>query len=108
MVAPRVNDNLLWLNRACCLALLAVAAAKAIGRCRPMPPAPKVSTFAPAEDLANQADKYIKDLEEIVANEEEYKDRPGEDRQGREHADCHRLGPGLHDQESKYKARPAR
>ncbi len=33
---------------------------------------PRVSTFAPAEDLANQADSYIKYLEEAVASEEEY------------------------------------
>ena len=65
---------------------------------------PKVSTFAPAADLASQADRYIKELEGAVASEEEYKDDRGQDRQGSEYDDCHRLGLGLHDQENKYQA----
>jgi cytochrome c556 len=37
------------------------------------PEAPKVSTFAPAEDLANQVTSYIKELNDEVATEAEYK-----------------------------------
>jgi hypothetical protein len=38
------------------------------------PPAvPKISTFAPAEDLVKQAKKYVDDLDKATANEEDYK-----------------------------------
>ena len=90
------------------LGVLAVAAEKAIGDAPPMPPAPKVSTFAPAEDLANQVDQYIKDLEKIVATEDEYKDSISEST-NKVANDANTLvvialALGLHDQESKYKA----
>ncbi len=69
-----------------------------------MPPAPKVSTFAPAEDLARQVDQYIKGLEKIVADEEEYKD--GQEKIGKDANTLIviALALGLHDQENKYKA----
>jgi len=72
-----------------------------------MPPAPKVSIFAPAEDLDNQVDQYIKDLERIVATEEEYKDSIGESTNKIANDSSTlaviALALGLHDQESKYK-----
>ena len=38
----------------------------------PEPPAtPKVSTFAPAEDLASQAQVYLKQIQDAVASEDE-------------------------------------
>jgi cytochrome c556 len=36
------------------------------------PPPPKVSTFAPAEDLARQVDYYKKRMEDVVASEAEF------------------------------------
>ena len=37
-----------------------------------MPPAPKVSMFAPAEDLTIQADKYIRKLEKAIVDDDEF------------------------------------
>jgi hypothetical protein len=89
------------------IGVLAVAVEKALGDAPSMPPAPKVSTFAPADDLANQVDKYIKDLEDIVATEDEYKDSISESNSKvANHANTLvviALALGLHDQESKYK-----
>ncbi len=69
-----------------------------------IPPPPKVSTFAPAEDLVRQADQYIKGLEAIVADEEEYKD--GREKIGKDANTLIviALALGLHDQDNSYKA----
>ena len=94
---------------ALCLALGALAlAADAISGAPPMPPAPKVSTFAPAEDLAGQIDRYIKALDGIAASEDEYKDAVS-DSTNKVANDANAivviaLALGLSDQESKYKA----
>jgi hypothetical protein len=68
------------------------------------PAAPKVSTFAPAADLANQADQYIKELEKSVASEEDYKDSAEKVAKDSNTLIVIALALGLHDQESKYKA----
>lgn len=70
-----------------------------------MPAAPKVSTFAPAEDLATQTDKFIGDLAKATAAEAEYKDQP----EGKITRDANTLilvalALGLSDQDNKYKA----
>jgi hypothetical protein len=65
--------------------------------------APKVSTFAPAEDLANQADWYIKDLDKIVASEDEYKDGAEKVTKEANTLTVIALCLGLNDQDSKYK-----
>ena len=67
------------------------------------PPAPEVSTFAPAEDLANEADRYIKELERCVAKEEDYKDSEGKIAKDSNTLIVIALALGLHDQPSKYK-----
>ena len=69
--------------------------------------APKVSTFAPAEDLANQVGQYIKAMKSTVADEQEYKD--SEDKVVRDASTLAviALALGLHDQDSKYKANAA-
>ncbi len=74
----------------------------------PPPTPPKVSTFAPADDLASQVDQYIKDLEKVVATEDEYKDSISETN-SKVANDANTLvvialALGLHDQDSKYKA----
>ena len=68
------------------------------------PEAPKVSTFAPAEDLASQVDKYIKGLTKIVANEEDYNDGKNKIARDSNTLIVIALALGLHDQDSKYKA----
>jgi Tfp pilus assembly protein PilN len=73
-----------------------------------MPEAPKVSSFAPAEDLADQADKYIKGLEETVkaveSGDEKYDDV--KEKIGKESNTLAILALclGKHDKDSKYKA----
>jgi hypothetical protein len=68
------------------------------------PPAPKASTFAPADDLARQVDRYIGSLQEIAASESNYKD--DKDKLARESNTLViiALTLGLHDQDNKYKA----
>jgi hypothetical protein len=66
--------------------------------------APKISTYAPAADLASQADWYIKDLESAVADETEYKDSVDKIAKESNTLIVIGLALGMHDQESKYKA----
>jgi hypothetical protein len=70
-----------------------------------MPAPPKVSTFAPAADLANQADRYIKDLEAAVANEADYKDSAENVAKQSNTLVVIALALGLHDQSNKYQAK---
>ena len=65
---------------------------------------PKVSTFAPAADLANQADWYINDLQKAVASEEEYKDSVEKISKESNTLTVIAWRLGLHDQPSKYQA----
>lgn len=66
--------------------------------------APKVSTFAPAEDLAGQAELYIKGLEKCVESADEYKDGQEKIAKDSNTLIIIALALGLHDQDSKYKA----
>jgi hypothetical protein len=66
---------------------------------------PKVSTFAPAKDLAGQVDQYLKELDKAVTDEDSYKEAAD----GKIVRDANTLivlalALGLHDEESKYKA----
>ncbi len=70
-----------------------------------MPPAPKVSTFAPAKDLAYQADQYLKSLVGSVVNEDTYKDDQSKIATDANTLIVVALALGLHDEDSKYKAR---
>ncbi len=58
--------------------VLGVMVAVAAGFCAVMaaepPSAPKVSTFAPAKDVAAQIDRYVEQLEESVQNEAAFQD----------------------------------
>jgi hypothetical protein len=69
--------------------------------------APKVSTFAPAEDLANQVGQYIKAMKNTVADEQEYKDSEGKVVRDASTLAVIALALGLHDQDNKYKANAA-
>ena len=105
----------MWKNRALAImASLAVAGVLSALRpataadAAPMPPATKVSTFAPAKDLATQADQYIKSLTKCVATEDEYKDDQEKIAKESNTLIIIALALGLHDQESKYKAQAGR
>ncbi|MFZ1936192.1 MAG: hypothetical protein WCB27_14980 [Thermoguttaceae bacterium] len=64
---------------------------------------PKVSTFAPAEDLARQADKYLDSLKNTVASKEEYEDSEGKVGREANTLAIIDLALGLHDKDNKYK-----
>lgn len=66
--------------------------------------APKVSTFAPAEDLAGQAEQYIKGLEKCVESADEYKEGKEKIAKDANTLIIVALALGLHDEDSKYKA----
>jgi hypothetical protein len=64
---------------------------------------PKVSTYAPAEDLSNQVKEYIKDLDKVVASEEDYKDGQEKIAKDANTLTVIVLALGLHDQPNEYK-----
>jgi hypothetical protein len=64
---------------------------------------PKVSTYAPAQDLANQTKEYIKDLEKVVASEEDYKDGQEKIAKDANTLAVIALALGLHDEPNEYK-----
>jgi hypothetical protein len=66
--------------------------------------APKVSTYAPAEDLAHQVGQYVKSMKSVVADEQEYKDSEGKVVRDAGTLAIIALALGLHDQDNKYKA----
>ncbi len=63
---------------------------------------PKVSSYAPAADLVDQANDYIKSLEKTVACEEDYKD--GQDKVAKDANTLIviALALGLHDEKNEY------
>jgi hypothetical protein len=66
--------------------------------------APKVSTFAPAEDLSRQADKFIETMKNTVVSLEEFNDSEGKVVRDANTLVVIVLALGLHDQDNKYKA----
>jgi hypothetical protein len=80
------------------------SAAAPAGGAAGMPPAPKVSTFAPAADLARQLTKFLKELEKTTATEADYKE--DEEKVGRDANTVIliALALGLHDEDNKYQA----
>lgn len=90
---------MLWKN--CCLALI-VCCTLAVAQSA-MSAEPKVSTFAPAADLAHQAEQYIKELEKSVANEADYKESVDKIAKDSNTLIVIALALGLHDQSNKYK-----
>ena len=67
------------------------------------PAAPKVSTFAPAKDLANQVDYYVERLETAVQNEAEYKDAGDKIGKDANTLVILALALGMHDEDNKCK-----
>lgn len=70
-----------------------------------MPPAPKVSTFAPAKDLTIQADKYIRKLEKTIASDDEFHYIQEKIAKVSNTLIVIALALGLHDEQNKYKDR---
>ncbi|MCL4192736.1 MAG: cytochrome c [Thermoguttaceae bacterium] len=87
--------------------LVAVATGLAAMAADP-PAAPKVSTFAPAEDLVPQIDEYIKGFDEAVASEDEYKDAESTLKKDANVFVLIAVALAVHDEDNQYKqAAPA-
>lgn len=76
------------------------------GNLTPAGPAtvPKVSTFAPADDLIGRVDYFMNRLECAVQNEEEYNDSKGRIAKDSNTMIVIGLALGLHDEDNNYKA----
>jgi len=83
----------------------AVATAAVVVAAPPPPEAPKVSTFAPAADLAGQLEEYVEGLEKAVASEAEFKDNEGKIAKESNTLILVALALGLHDSDNPYKAK---
>jgi hypothetical protein len=66
--------------------------------------APKVSTFAPADDLIGRVDYFMNRLEDAVQDEEEYNDSKGRISKDANTMIVIGLALGLHDKDNHYKA----
>lgn len=86
------------------LGFVVVAAMVSWARAAEPPAAPKVSTFAPAEDVAAQIETYVERLEESVQSEEEYKEAEAKVAKESNTLILLALAAGLHDEDVKYKA----
>jgi cytochrome c556 len=66
------------------------------------PEAPKVSTFAPAEDLVKQVDRYVEDLEKAVENQADFDEAKVAKLSNT--LMLMAIGLGMHDSDNAYKA----
>jgi hypothetical protein len=64
----------------------------------------KISSFAPAEELVTQADKYMKQINGAVESGDAYKDDEGRIKKNANTLAVIALALGLHDEDNKYKA----
>ena len=67
------------------------------------PAAPKVSTFAPAKDVAAQIDRYVEQLEESVKTEDDFKEAEAKIAKDANTLILLGLAAGLHDEDIQYK-----
>jgi hypothetical protein len=72
-----------------------------------MPDVPKLSSFAPANDLVNQLKKYIQEIDTTLQDEQEYKDSEGKIGRCASTLSVIALCLGLHDEQNEYKLRAA-
>jgi hypothetical protein len=77
-------------------------AEKAVASAAGMPVPPKVSAFAPAADLARQAEWYVGELEKSTADQAAYKDAGDKIAKDANTLAVIALALGLNDQESKF------
>jgi hypothetical protein len=70
-----------------------------------LPAAPKISSIAPAKDLAGQVGEYIKDIDSTLASEQDYKDSEGKIGRCSNTLAVIALCLGMHDEDNQYKAR---
>lgn len=97
MMSKAVTTGLIVVVVAC----ISVSRVQAIGA---PPEAPKVSTFAPAKDLAGQLLEYVEDLKQVVSSEQEYKDGEGKVAKQGNALMLIAMALGTHDSDNAYKA----
>ncbi|MCS7237251.1 MAG: cytochrome c [Thermoguttaceae bacterium] len=100
-----MGQRLLW--KGVLIGLTVCAAGAAWHMSAAPPPAPNVSTFAPAEDLVAQFDYYLKRLDADLAQEADYKDVADRVYKDANTIVLIALALGLHDQPNKYKQNAA-
>lgn len=86
------------------LAIVAMGSVVAAAATPEPPAAPPVSQFAPAEDLVDQVDYYLKRLEQAVETEDDYKDFVERIAKDADTLAVIALALGLHDTDNQYKA----
>jgi hypothetical protein len=74
-----------------------------VATAQPIDAAPRVSAFAPADDLVRQTDRYIKDLDGCLADEADYADNQDKIARQSNTLAVLALSLGLHDEANKYK-----
>jgi hypothetical protein len=95
-----------WILAALCVLASAAGTEKEDDPNKPaLPDAPKISTFAPAKDLADQVRVYIKDIDATLESEQEYKDSEGKIGRCTNTLAVIALCLGMHDEDNQYKAR---
>ncbi len=115
VVRPRLFIALLasgmfaaWILVVGCISLAAQEPQKQESFLAPaLPEVPKVSTFAPAQDLVNQVGIYIQEMEDTLVSEQEYKDTEGKIGRSASTLAVIALCLGLHDQDNQYKVHAA-
>ena len=89
------------------LALAAGTEKKEAAAAPPLPEAPKLSSFAPAQDLVRQVNDYLREIDSTLPSEQEYNDAEGKIARCVNTLAVLGLCLGLHDEDNVYKARAA-
>ena len=97
-MSKAVTSGMIVVALIACLSLMVLPAVGAT------PEAPKVSTFAPADDLAAQLQDYVEDLKQTVSTEQEYKDAEGKVGKAGNALYLIAIALGVHDSDNPYKA----
>ena len=106
VAAPGLGIAMVWIFAAVCALVSAAGLENKDDPNTPaLPDAPKLSSFAPAKDLAGQVRDYIKEIETTLADEQEYKDSEGKIGRCSNTLAVIALCLGMHDEDNQYKAR---
>jgi hypothetical protein len=103
---PGLGIAMVWIFTAICALVYAAGSEKKDDPNTPaLPDVPKLSSFAPVKDLADQVQNYIKEIETTLADEQEYKDSEGKIGRCSNTLAVIALCLGMHDEDNQYKTR---
>jgi hypothetical protein len=103
---PGLGIAMVWIFAAVCTIVSAAGPENKVDSNTPaLPDVPKLSSFAPAKDLADQVREYIKEIETTLADEQEYKDSEGKIGRCSNTLAVIALCLGMHDEDNQYKTR---